>query len=673
MKKRFDAEVEKILHLMIESIYTNRSIFLRELISNASDACDKIRHCAIDDHSIDAANLLISIEIDEQKGTITIQDNGIGMDEDDLINNLGTIASSGTQRFVESIENKKDSQLIGQFGVGFYSAFMVAKEVTVLSTKFDSDKTYAWKYSGTNEYEVFEHEQKLPRGTKIELLLKDSDKEFLDKYKIQHLVSSYSDHVAFPIMMLNDKNEMEQLNKGKAIWTRQQADITKEEYSEFYKSLSHMSDEPWMTLHNRVEGALEYTNLLYIPSNKPFDLFHPDRQTRVKLYIKRVFITEDNITFIPKYLRFLRGVIDSSDLPLNISRETLQHNSIAIKMQRSIVKKVLGELKKKAANEPEEYAKFWNMFGEVLKEGLCEPALQEKDQLLDLCRFHSINNDGKLISLDDYISSMIENQESIYYLTGESIEIMRNNPQLEGFKKRNIDVLLLDNNVDDFWLSVINSYKDKSMQMVSNAGIDLDKIVDLSSKDVEKSSKDDHKKSNLSEENNKRLHAYIKFVLGNRIASVVNSTKIVNSPACLSIAEGSMNIKMEKMLIEQKQLHKRSPKILEINTHHPILRTISDCITEHNIDNEAIPSSTDQNQNNAENNEDTIIKDITPMTDEAKKIQDNIRNLIEVVFTQACLVAGENIDNPSQAASIIDAVTVKSLDKIDTTLHRKMR
>ncbi|EER22424.1 molecular chaperone HtpG, partial [Rickettsia endosymbiont of Ixodes scapularis] len=422
-KKKFDAEVGKILNLMIHSLYSNKEIFMRELISNASDACDKLRYLSQSNSALVAgdSNFKITVKVDKGNGQIIIRDNGIGMNKEDLIENLGTIARSGTANFLKSLsgDSKKDNMLIGQFGVGFYSSFMVADKVTVTSRKAGEDKVHVWESDGLGEYIVLDSDKEFTRGTEIVLHIKKEEDTFLDHFRLKHIVKSYSDHIAIPIYFFDEAGNNEiQLNSASALWTRPKSEITEEQYKEFYKSLSYAVDDPWITMHNKNEGAIEFTNLLFIPSSKTFDLFHPDRKRRVKLYIKRVFISDENIDLIPSYLRFLRGVVDSEDLPLNISRESLQHNSVLEKIKNAITKKVLGELRKKKEESPEEYNKFWANFGGALKEGLCE-ATTDHEKLLEVCIFRSALH-NKMISLDEYIANFKEGQNTIYYLSGDN-------------------------------------------------------------------------------------------------------------------------------------------------------------------------------------------------------------------------------------------------------------
>ena len=621
--KKFDAEVGKVLNLMINSIYTNKDIFLRELISNTSDACDKLRYQSINNPKLvdEDPDFLITVQVDKAKKTITVSDNGIGMSREDLINNLGTIAGSGTQKFLEQFtSNKKaDLQLIGQFGVGFYSAFMVAKHIEVITKRAGDQDTYLWSSDGKGEYYIEKYNGDYLRGTKIILKIKETEEEFLEQYRIRHIIHTYSDHVEFPIELIDDEGKKEVINKASAIWMRNASEITEKEYEEFFNHVSHFPGKPWMTLHNKVEGVVEFTSLLFIPDSKPFDLFHPDRKTRVKLYIKRVFISEEGNNLIPSYLRFLRGVVDSEDLPLNISRETLQHNKIVQKIRRSIVKKVLGSLKTKAEKESEEYAKFWNNFSEVIKEGLCESTLEEKELLLEICKFRSTHSQDNFVSLDEYLSKMVDGQKEIYFLNGDNLASLRNHPQLEGFKKREIEVLLLTDHVDNFWTNVVHKYKDKELKPISSKDINLNEIKAVKAKNNlngKKSEKNADKKYN-------KLIQFIKDVLKDKVKDVIISSKLVKSPACISIAEGGMNLRMEKFLIEQRQLNSKSGRILEINPDHPILKKINNSISGN-----------------------------------AGELELN-RDLIDVIYTQACLIEGAAIENPSEFASKLNSLLEK--------------
>lgn len=578
-KKKFGAEVGKVLKLMIHSLYTDKEIFMRELISNSSDACDKLRQLSQTDDSLIKGDpdLKIKVQVDKDAGTVVIRDNGIGMNRQDLDENLGTIANSGTQKFLDNLsgDSKKDSQLIGQFGVGFYSAFMVADRITVTSKKAGEDKAYAWYSDGQGEYTIADTDRDFSRGTEIVLHIKPEEDVYLDHFRLKHVVKSYSDHISVPIFFADENGTENQVNSSSALWTRSKSEITDEQYQEFYKSVSHAADQPWLTMHNRNEGVVEFTNLLFIPSAKTFDLFHPDRKCRVKLYIKKVFIADEAIDLIPQYLRFLRGVVDSEDLPLNISRQTLQHNATLEKIKASITKRVLAELKKKKEQDFENYLSFWNNFGGVLKEGLCE-MISDHEKLLEVCVFRSALQD-KMISLDEYIEKAQGEEKTIYYLSGDDPQKLRNNPQIEGFIKKGIDVLLFTDTVDDFWVNVNGRYKGAEMKSVTRSDIDLEE--DSSDKKQESKKEDEDK-------NYESLISYFKESLGDLVKDVKISKKLTSTPACLAVADGAMDIRMERYLIEQKQLASASAKILEINPSHKIVAKISKEVSEKNKDEE---------------------------------------------------------------------------------------
>lgn len=563
-KHAFSAEVGKVLQLVIHSLYTNKDIFLRELISNASDACDKLRYAALSDAALlaEEPELAITLSVDENAKTLTISDNGIGMSADELIQNLGTIAKSGTQGFLSGLtgDAKKDVQLIGQFGVGFYSAFMVAEKVVVVSRRAGEAAGHIWESEGQGEFTLSPLPGKAARGTSITLFMKPEAKEYLDKHRLQHIVRTYSDHIGCPIRF-----EGEVLNKASALWMRPKAEISPEQYQEFYRHVAHQPDAPWLTLHNKNEGAVEYTNLLFIPSTKPFDLFHPDRMTRLKLYVKRVFITEQEIDLIPRHLRFIRGVVDSEDLPLNISRETLQHNVVLAKIRQGLVSRIYTELKKKAEKEPEEFAKFWENFGAVVKEGLCDIS-ESREKLLDICRFKTALGGEKWVSLAEYVAAMKPQQQEIYYLTGGSAEAMRQNPQLEGFLARGVDVLLLGDSVDDFWVNVITDYQEKPLRSITRAGIDLEAIPLLTPAEEKPEQKDAAETKSVLE--------FLKTTLGGQVKDVRATAKLNHTPACLVADERGMDLRFERFMFEQKQLPARGEKILEVNLSHPVIASL---------------------------------------------------------------------------------------------------
>lgn len=569
--RAFDADVGKILHLMIHSLYEHKEIFLRELISNASDACDKLRYEALTEAGLlpEGEALKITISVDKKKSTLTIADNGIGMSKEELKRNLGTIARSGTQNFIEKLsgDKKKDAQLIGQFGVGFYSSFMVADKVEVSSRRAGKKAVNHWESDGKGEYAITDSKEKRGQGTAVTLHLREDEAEFLDVWRLKHIISTYSDHISFPIELVDEDGKAETVNQGSALWTRKKSDITEEQYKEFYRHTAHLHDTPWLTLHNQVEGALSYTNLLFIPSQPPFDLFHPERMTRVKLYVKRVFITEKHADVLPRYLRFVQGVVDSQDLPLNISRETFQHNAIMEKMRRAITKRILSELKKKAESDPKAYTEFWGKFGAVIKEGLCD-AMEPREEILEVCRFRSTQSGDGLISLADYIARMQPNQKGIYYIVGDNVAGLAHSPQLEGFKAKNIEVLLLSDPVDDFWLTVTHEFKGQELLSVTRAGNEAEEGEKPQEAEKEAEKADDS-------EEMQALLAFFKATLGEAVKEVRISKKLTESPVCLSVPEGAMDMRMERFLVDNKQLPGRMAKILEINAKHPIIRALA--------------------------------------------------------------------------------------------------
>ncbi|QHD65217.1 molecular chaperone HtpG [Neorickettsia findlayensis] len=564
----FGADASKVLNLVIHSLYRHKDVFLRELISNASDALNKLREASYFDQELleDNPELEILVSLDKEKKILEISDNGIGMDEKELVENLGTVARSGTEKFLASLKDKK-VDLIGQFGVGFYSVFMVADKVEVETRKAGTKKGYIWGSRGRDSFYVDELGGEVPRGTKIRIYLKDNSEEFLDKFKLEHVIVTNSNHIAFPIYLIDEKGEKDQINSASAIWTKNKTDITDEEHQNFFRDVAHVGGKPWMIIHNKNEGSIEYINLLYVPSIKPFDLYNPDRRTSVKLYIKKVFITEENVQLIPQYLRFLKGVVDCADLPLNISRETLQYNNALIKIKKSLTNRVLNELRKRADSNPDEYISgFWNNFGAVLKEGLCEAMpTDERERLFALCRFYSLKKE-KLISLDEYIQDMHPEQKEIYCLGSTSLESAKNSPQLEGFVSRGLDVLFFTDPVDDFWVSVSHEYKSHDIKSITRSSIDLDAFAELEKAEQEVQQHHDKEID--------RLIAKMQEVLKDEVESVRISKRLTESPVCLAVPDGAMDIRMEKFMLEQKQLHSKAKKILEINTSHPVIAKV---------------------------------------------------------------------------------------------------
>lgn len=554
----FQTEVGQLLDIVAGSLYSNREIFLRELVSNASDACDKLRYEALTNASLleGGQDFAIKIEIDAKAKNLTISDNGIGMNHQDLLDTLGTIAKSGTSNFLNALddENKGDLGLIGQFGVGFYSAFMVADNVSVTTRKAGEKEAWLWASDGKGQFTI-EPTSRDDNGTSVTLSLKKDAMEFLEEARVQHIIRTYSDHISFPVLLGE-----ETLNSASAIWTRPAKDITSEQYTEFYLHSGHAYDEPWLTMHNRVEGLLSYTNLLFIPSMAPFDLYEPERKSHVKLYVNRVFITDDTQGLLPPYLRFLRGVVDSEDLSLNVSREMLQTDPKLSKLKTGLTKRVLGELKKKATKAPEEYQNFWSNFGAVLKEGLVEETAL-RDKILEICRFKSTHND-ELTSLSGYVERMKDGQDAIYYIVGEDASKISRSPHLEGFKAKGVEVLLLSDSVDEFWLQHITEFEGKSLKSITRGSDDLDKI-DSTGKD------EDEDKPEIKELD--KLIELIKAELGDTIKDVRPSKRLTDSPVCLIADDGDMDVTLERMLKRAGQLQQTTPRVLELNPTHQII------------------------------------------------------------------------------------------------------
>ena len=560
--RAFEADTSKILDIVIHSLYSNREIFLRELISNASDALDKRRFLASTNQSMQASQeLQIQIKSDKKAKILTISDNGVGMDSDDLVSSLGTIARSGTKNFIEQLESSKQNDenklsLIGQFGVGFYAAFMVAETVDVISRKVGSDKAYKWHSDGSNGYSLDDAERG-EEGTDIILHLKKDAKEFLEEQRISYMVKKYSDHLSAPIYW-QDGEASTMLNSASAIWTRPKSEITEEQYNSFYQQASSAYDTPYLTMHNVTEGVTNFTSLLFIPSTRPMDLFNPERKSRLQLYINRVFITDECEELVPNWLRFVRGVVDTPDLDLNVSREMLQQVPAINKIKKTIIRRVLSELKKQAGKKQEEYQKFWLDFGLVIKEGLYEDQ-DFREKILELCRFYSCRK-GDYISLAQYVSEMKEKQEEIYYLSSETVEQAEMSPHIEGFKARDIDVIVLSDPIDEFWLPLVPDFEGKKFKSASRGALDLDKFE---SENSEKK-KADPSKFDL-------LIARIKTNLGEKISDVRLSSTLTESPVCLVADEGGMDIQMERLMKAHNRDFQGAPRILEINPDHELV------------------------------------------------------------------------------------------------------
>ncbi len=571
----FQTEVKQLLQLMIHSLYSNKEIFLRELVSNASDACDKLRFNALDNPALlsEDSDLRIRISFDEAAKTITIDDNGIGMSYDEVIANLGTIARSGTKEFFASLtgDQQKDAQLIGQFGVGFYSAFIVAQKVEVLTRKagLNADQAVRWVSEGQGEFTI-EQTEKANRGTTITLYVNEEGETFLNEWKLRDVLRRYSDHISIPIQMEKkeeDKTEWEVVNQANALWTRSKADITDEQYKAFYTHLSHDYDEPLAWTHNRVEGRSEYTQLLYIPKHAPFDLWDRDARRGVKLYVKRVFIMDDAEQLLPSYLRFVRGVIDSSDLPLNVSREILQESRDVKLIREGSAKRVLGMLEDMAENRPEDYALFWTEFGQVLKEGLGED-MANQQRIAKLIRFSSTFDDQatQTVSLADYVARMKEGQDKIYYMVAESFANAKSSPHLEIFRQKGIEVLLLSDRVDEWMLTYFREFDGKSLVSVSKGGLDLDQF----------SNEEEKKHQEEVTEAYKPLVERLQETLKERVKEVRVTTRLVDSPSCVVVGQNELSPHLLRMLKQAGQEVPDVKPILEINPDHPLVQKVKD-------------------------------------------------------------------------------------------------
>ena len=564
-KRSFQAEVSRLLDIVAHSLYSDRRIFLRELISNASDACDRLRYEAITrpELTADDAEFRVTLSVDKAARTLTLADNGIGMNHDDLVENLGTIARSGTAAFMKNLtgDAKKDVDLIGQFGVGFYSSFMVADRVEVTTRKAGEAEAWRWVSDGKGDYTITPAE-KTGRGTEIVLHLREDADEFLDPAALGAIVRQYSDHIALPIVLKGEKDET--LNRASALWTRPRNEITPEQHKEFYAHVGHGFDEPWLTLHWRAEGKIEYTSLLYVPSAPPFDLYHPDRKHGVKLYVKRVFITDRADDLLPRYLRFLRGVVDSEDLPLNVSREMLQHNPVLTLIRAGVVKRVLSELEKKAKDE--DYASFWSNFGPVLKEGLYEDP-QNRDTLLSLVRFRTTSKPDAWTSLADYVGRMKPGQDAIFTIAGDDAKALAASPQLEGYTKRGVEVLLLTDPIDEFWINAVGKFQDKPFKSVTRGAADLSKIP---LPEGEEKKDEAAQPADIS-----ALVALLRLSLKDEVKDVRVSQRLTDSAVCLVADDSDLDIHLERMLRQHKQLDKESKRILELNPDHALVKALA--------------------------------------------------------------------------------------------------
>jgi len=571
---QFQTEVNQLLHLMIHSLYSNKEIFLRELISNAADACDKLRFEAIGNDSLyeNDSELRVEVEFDSAAHTVTLRDNGIGMNRDEVVSNIGTIARSGTKDFLQKLtgDQKKDAHLIGQFGVGFYSAFIVADKVTLTTRRAGApkDQGVRWESDAQSGYSL-ESVTKETRGTEIVLHLKAEERDLANDWRLRSIIRKYSDHIPLPVKMLKAaeeeskaSTEWEVINKANALWRRSKNEITNEEYQEFYKHISHDWEEALAWSHNRVEGNLEYTSLLYLPSRAPFDLYEQKQQHGIKLYVQRVFIMDDAEHLMPRYLRFVRGVIDSSDLPLNVSREILQSNKIIDSMKSGSVKKVLGLLETMAKDEPDNYQKFWKEFGRVLKEGPGED-FSNREQVAKLLRFASTQTDSadQVVSLEDYISRMKEGQDKIYYITADSHMAAKNSPHLEVFRKKGIEVLLLSDRVDEWLTNSLHEFAGKPLQSVAKGALNLSKLDSEADKEEQKK----------VEEQSKNLITHIKEALNEKVEDVRVSHRLTSSPSCIVLNDHDMALYMQHLLKQAGHEMPSTKPVLEVNPSHPLL------------------------------------------------------------------------------------------------------
>ncbi len=612
-KHEFQAEVSKLLHMMVHSVYSEREVFLRELISNAADACDKLRYLGATQGDLiqDDAELKITLIPNAQVSTLTIKDNGIGMSKEEMAENLGTIARSGTKSFIDKIEAEKGSDdkaadhgLIGQFGVGFYAAFMVADKVDVISHKAGEDDVWHWSSDGMSGYDLEKASDELakttPRGTTIILHIKDDAKKFLETDEIEHIVKSYSDHVSFPIELLTPKapekdedgkeveeasvvgeepeQESRQLNTSGALWARSKSEITPEQYKEFYNDVASTFDEPSRIIHYTAEGRQLYTVLLFVPKMKPFDLFEPSRKGHIKLYVRKVFITDD-ADLLPNYLRFVRGVIDSEDMPLNLSREMLQNNPIVGAISKAVTNKVLSELKKMANKDSDDYQEMWDQFGTVIKEGLYEDHAR-RDDLYELARFHSTKMDNAR-SLKAYVADMVEGQDRIFYMTGDDLGLMKKSPQLEGYKAKGIEVLLFSDPIDSFWISTAAGFDGKQFQSITQGEVDLSAIKSKDAKEDDKDKTEEKAEDNAA---SALLVAKLKEILAEKVQDVKISSRLVDSPVCLVAGAGAPDRVMEKLMQMRQAGMPMSKPVLEINSSHKLLKTAQDKLLDGNAE-----------------------------------------------------------------------------------------
>ena len=573
----FQAEVSKLLHLVANSLYSEREIFLRELISNSADACEKLRYQSLSKKNLleNDKDLKINIRVSKKRKIIEVEDNGIGMSRQDLIENLGTIARSGTSKFIKAMKNKKEADIstIGQFGVGFYSSYMVADSVEASSKDAEKKEANLWISSGKESYSI-EKINKDKRGTSITLHVKKDSEEFLDAFRLRSIITKYSNYIPFPIYLkdLDSKEKEEKINEGNPLWLKDKKDIKVEDHKQFYNNISFNFDEPLKIVHYNAEGVINYKALLYVPTNQPMDLFHSDRKNKIKLYVQKVFITDECDEIIPSWLRFIPGVVDSQDISLNISREMLQNNPVIEKIKKGITNKILNEFSTLAIKEKVKYLSFWKNFGAVIKEGLYE-FNDHHDKILPLLRFENSTNTNS-ISLEDYVSKMLKNQKEIYYFANTDKEHIKNSPQLEVFLDKKIPVLFMTDAVDEFWLQNVGKYKDFEFKSITKGKIDLSKIIKEKKKENKNKTKDSKISNNIND-----LVNVLKNELKEKIADVVISDRLTKSPVLMVADESGMDINMEKLMKLHNQKTPESKKILELNANHPMIIKISESLT----------------------------------------------------------------------------------------------
>ncbi len=609
-KMSFQADVSKMLNIVVNSLYSEKQIFLRELISNASDACDKLKYLALTKPGIakESGQMKIKITPDAASNTLTISDNGIGMNKEDLINHLGTIAKSGTAEFVKNVaENGSAVELIGQFGVGFYAAFMVADKVEITTRKAGEDEAWKWTSNGVDGFEISAAKRE-SNGTDIKLFLKADAKDYVDTIYLRQIIRTYSDHISYPIVLDLGKAGEETVNTASALWTRHKSEITKDQYKEFYHHISHNFDDPWLTLHFKAEGNIEYTGLLFVPSAAPYDLFQPDRKNSLKLYVNKVFISDKIEELMPNYLRFVKGVIDSADLQLNISREMLQHSPLIEKIKHGVVSRILKELKKRT-KDYDDYMTFWKNFGIVLKEGIYED-FSNREEIAGLSYFSSTFSDDKLTTLDEYISRAKEGQKAIYYITGDDVKVLKNNPQLEAFFEKGIEVLLLTDPIDEFWPQVLPNYKGFAVKHITQAEADMGWK---------------REEAKADEGSLKKLTDLMSEMFKNEVGKVTTTEKLTKSPVSLTVENGQMSLHLERLMRNhQQQTAFASTRILELNPYHPLIIKLADM-----------------------------------SMDESKRAQ--VEDVAKLLLDQAKIAEGEAVSDPSFFSEKMSDFILKSL------------